>query len=107
MSDNLNQQLELIKKEHLIFVDEDLRKTVEYHLNELSTLIQKERTAAVMEHLNTKIKVGAIEREKEIREEAVRGFAKWLFDNGYCDSDIYDEGGLSEYLSQTKGGEDI
>ena len=68
---------------------------------ELSTLIQKERTAAVMEHLNTKIKVGAIEREKEIREEAVRGFEEW-FCKPKCKYELQKGAveGYFEFLSQ-------
>ena len=36
---------------------------------------------------------------QEERKDAVEKYTTWLMDNGYCDSDVIDEGGLEEYLS--------
>lgn len=77
----LEEQIEEILQEHITFgyADEQFLYDQKGLLEELSTLIQQERADATKECMGLKMRIDAVERENEIRREAVEGFVGFLY----------------------------
>ena len=40
------------------------------------------------------------------QRDAIKKYTTWLIDNGYCDTDVIDKGGLVEYLTSSRKEQD-